>query len=235
MKFFSDTRSEPIYIYETYTSNDKVKLSNISRAKLLIKIIKNFYLINKHTQIYVLSDGAKYFENLAKILNAKHIFDYFHFKKRFNDLFKKPIFIYNENKMNKKLLKINNLSAKQWMLKVITNKELFIDRLKILKKYDFVNIGLKNNINTFINFIRRTCKDYNFYINNITCEAESSISLFKSFYKKRYSTFSRKTIIALINANKVFSKWKLVNIFDVRDENLIWEKLSLNYYRFSFA
>ncbi|MGV2393957.1 UNVERIFIED_CONTAM: hypothetical protein O8I53_13985 [Campylobacter lari] len=111
IKVMSDTNKKPFFIYETYTSKEDKKLSNISRAKILLKIIKNHYFIDENTQIYLLSDGANYFKNLAKLLNAKHIYDYFHFKKRFNDLFRKPFFIYNDKKYKQKLY-IDNIVAK---------------------------------------------------------------------------------------------------------------------------
>ncbi|MGV2392816.1 UNVERIFIED_CONTAM: hypothetical protein O8I53_07430 [Campylobacter lari] len=111
VKIISDNNKKPIYIYETYTSKNEQKLSNKSRSKLLLKIIKNNYFIDKNTQIYLLSDGANYFKNLAKLLNAKHIYDYFHFKKKFNDLFRKPLFIYDA-KRNRKKLYIDNIAAK---------------------------------------------------------------------------------------------------------------------------
>ncbi|MCT4469960.1 Mbov_0401 family ICE element transposase-like protein [Mycoplasma sp. HS2188] len=233
IKIFSDTNKKPLFIYETYTSKDPKKLSNDSRASLLLKIIEKHYYTDKNTQIYLLSDGAKYFKNLAKLLNAKHIYDYYHFKKRFGELFKKPFFIF-DSKMRKQKLYINNLSAKDWILQAINDKNELVNRLNYLSIFYFANKESKNNIKSFINFVLRNCKEYQFYIDNITCEAESSVSLFKSFFAKRYSIYSMKTILELIKLNNSHN-YELIDINDFADgEDLTYEPLMMsNNYKFT--
>ncbi|MGV2393293.1 UNVERIFIED_CONTAM: hypothetical protein O8I53_10170 [Campylobacter lari] len=110
-------------------------------------------------------------------------------------------------------------------MQAINNKEELLKRLNQLKHFNFVNKQTLSNINAFINFILKSCKEYKFYIDNMTCEAESSVSLFKSFFTKRYTTFSLNTIFNLIKLNKTFN-YDLLNINDfVDNEKLTYEPI----------
>ncbi|QNM93526.1 hypothetical protein H9M94_02855 [Mycoplasma sp. Pen4] len=237
IKIFSDKNESPIYTYETYTSQDKEKLTNKSRAELIMTIIQKYYVIDTNTKLYLLSDGAVYFKNLAKLLNAEHIYDHFHFIKHFNFIFKKPIFII-KNDVKEKLL-IDNQPVWKWLQNSIENKDEFIDKLLQLLTYEFNNKNTKNNIKAFLKFINNNCKDLKFNVNNITAQSESSVSLFKSLYKKRYSTFSLNTIFNLISINKSekcnFLNFKsLVNEIretaEITYEPILWNEINYNHY-----
>ncbi|MGV2392817.1 UNVERIFIED_CONTAM: hypothetical protein O8I53_07435 [Campylobacter lari] len=110
-------------------------------------------------------------------------------------------------------------------MQAINDKDELLKRLNHLKQLNFVNKATLGNIKTFINFVLRSCKEYQFYIDNMTCEAESSVSLFKSFFSKRYTTFSLNTIFNLIRLNKAFN-YNLHNIKDyATNEKLTYEPI----------
>ncbi|VEU75753.1 Uncharacterised protein [Mycoplasmopsis maculosa] len=235
IKLFSDTNQKPIYTYEVYSSNDNEKITNNSRAELIKKLIEKYYFIGKNTKLYLLSDGAKYFKILAKLLKANHIYDYFHFVKRFNDIFKKPVFVLN-NKIKEKLI-INNKLVKDWLKESIKNKKVFINKLNYLLNLNFSRKSIKTAIISFIKFIENNCPKFEFYINEITAQSESSVSLYKSIYKKRYSTFSLNTIFNFIklnnNNNYHFIDFKsIINEFNIKIyyEPILWATQSYHKY-----
>ncbi|VEU75310.1 Uncharacterised protein (plasmid) [Mycoplasmopsis maculosa] len=235
IKINSNIDNKVIYTYENYTAIDNEKIANISRAKIIIELIKKHYFIDSNTKLYLLSDGAKYFQNLAKILNATHIYDYFHFIKKFNDIFMKRIYIYNKYK--KEILKINGLSVQKWLKLSLSNKDELLEKLNYLLKLKFSKKSISITIKAFINFIKNSCSNYKFYINNITAQSESAVSLYKSFYSKRYSTFSVETIQNLIKI-QASEKWIFINFksmikelnLNVLYEPLLWEVHKNNIY-----
>ncbi|MGV2393958.1 UNVERIFIED_CONTAM: hypothetical protein O8I53_13990 [Campylobacter lari] len=105
-------------------------------------------------------------------------------------------------------------------MQAMNNKDELLKRLNYLKRFNFVNKSTLSNINTFINFILRSCKEFQFYIDNMTCEAESSVSLFKSFYTKRYTTFGLNTILHFIKTNKTFN-YVLINMNDYTNNEIL--------------
>ncbi|MBU4689890.1 hypothetical protein KQ878_02920 [Mycoplasma zalophidermidis] len=225
MKIFTDTNKTPLYFYETYTTNDDLKLTNQTRASIIKSIISKYYITNTETKIYLLSDGAVYFKNLATLLSAKHIYDYYHFKKRFNEIFKKKLFVYSGNKKSRVW---NNKQAKKWLYNSLNDKKTFLYKLDYLAKSDLLIKSKRKVINNFIKFIYKNCKNLEFHINSITAQAETTISLYKAIYRKRYSIFSLKTLINLININKntkcnfVDFKLESSSLKNVEFEPIIW-------------
>ncbi|MCU4707027.1 hypothetical protein, partial [Mycoplasma sp. CSL7503-lung] len=210
---------------ETYTSNDTNKITNESRSKIIQNIIKKYYFIDNNTKLYLLSDGAVYFKKLAKMLGAEHVYDYFHFCKRFLEIFKNKIFVFVDKKTKQVL---NNSEAKKWLFESLKTPRIFLDKLKHLTNSPLVTETAKKSIKTFVHFMRKNCKTFKFHIHNYTAQAESSVSLFKSIYRKRYSIFSFETIINLIkiNQNKKFNfidfKTEYTNLDEIEFEPIIW-------------
>ncbi|WP_129646129.1 hypothetical protein [Mycoplasmopsis maculosa] len=137
----------------------------------------------------------------------------------------KRIYIYNRYK--KEILKINGLSAQKWLKLSLSNKDELLEKLNYLLKLKFSKKSILITIKAFINFIKNSCSNYKFYINSITAQSESAVSLYKSFYSKRYSTFSVETIQNLIRI-RASEKWIFINFKSIIKElnlNVLYEPL----------
>lgn len=204
-KIFSNRRKLNLIVNERYLSNDK-KLNNRERAAKLFGIIYHFFKVNGNTKLYLLTDNGVGYNNLAKNLTATHILDAYHFKHNFNQT-----------------LKIKDTNIKQLGYQTLGNQRLFFNEKLTIREYllDYDNdiVILKNKIRIILDNQPLTClfknaltKLYNYldafnqnnttHIDNITAQAEATVSLYKSLFKKAYATYGVKCLNEIIRLNK---------------------------------